>query len=310
MRNILSLMLLALLASPALAPADKRDDELLEIQRDIADVGERVRDLQKTQAAQAKEIEDLHALVQQAAMAANQASQDMTALKTALSNELADQQGKMSQAISAGLGARIDGLSTTVDQLNTSFGAMSDRLGKIDKRLSDLTDKVSTLNQPAPPPPAGNVPDNGAAANPNGVPPGVTPASLQGDAERDYLANRDEMALTELAEYTKYFPMDSWSPMAGYMIGLIYLNRAKDYDSAADAFQAVIDHYPSNNQSQDALYQKARALEAGGHKKEALEAFRSFVDKYPANENVGAAQSEIRKLSGAGARSRGRGATK
>ena len=308
MRNILSLMLLALFALPAVAPADKRDDELLEIQRDVADVGERVRDLQKTQAAQAKEIEDMRALVQQAASTAAQTSKDMESLKTALTNELNDQQGKMSQAISAGLGARIDGLSTTIDQLNTSFSAMTDRLGKIEQHLTDLNTKVSTLNTPAPapPPPAGTLPDAGAAANPNGVPPGITPQSLQGDAQRDYLGNRDELAVKELSDYVKYFPMDAWSPMAGYMIGIIYLNRAKDYDSAVDAFQAVIDHYPNNTQSQDAMYQLARAQELGGHKKEALETFRSFVEKYPANDNVPAAQGEIRKLSGAGARGRGR----
>lgn len=302
MRNILSLMFVALIAIPVMAPADKRDDQLLEIQRDVADVGEKVNNLQKAQAAQTKDLQDLRALVQQAASAATQASQDMAALKTALSGELAEQQNKISQAVSGPLGSRIDGLSTTIDQLNTSFGAVNDRLSKLDKRVSDLNDKISTLNQPPPAPPTpANAPDNGAA---NGVPPGVTPTSLQSDAQRDYLSNKDDLALKEFSDYVKYWPMDSYSPTAGYMIGLIYLNRVKDYDSAVDAFQAVIDHYPSNNQSQDALYQKARALEAGGHKKEALEAFRSFVDKYPVNDNVPAAQREIQKLSGAG---RGRG---
>ena len=41
MRNILSLMVLALLATPALAPADKKDDELRDIDRDVGSDGAR-----------------------------------------------------------------------------------------------------------------------------------------------------------------------------------------------------------------------------------------------------------------------------
>lgn len=303
MRNALSLMVVALLAIPAVAPADKRDDELLEIQRDIAQVGEQVGNLQKTQAAQAKDLADLRALVQQAASAASQASQDMAALKTALTasvnSALADQQAKMAQSIIGPLGARIDGLSTTVDQLNTSVGAINDRMTKLDREIGAVNDKVSTINQPAPapPPPAGVAPDNGAA---NGVPPGVTKAGLEEEAQSDYLGNRDEMALKELADYVKYWPMDAWAPHAGYLMGMIYY-RTKDYESAAEAFQAVIDKYPGIDQSQDALYQKARSLTAWpGHKAEAIKTFQDFVDMYPVNDNAVSARRELQTLKGTG----------
>ena len=77
----------------------------------------------------------------------------------------------------------------------------------------------------------------------------------------------------------------------------------------------MIDAYPSNNQAQDALYQKGRALEAWpGHKKEAIDTFREFVNKYPVNDNVPAANAEIRKLNAASssgkANSKGRGPSK
>ncbi len=304
MRKTLSVIVLALLAGAALAPADKRDDQLLEIQRDVADVSEKVSNLQKAQAAQVKEIEDLRALVQQAAAAAAKTSQDMEALKTALTNSvnaaLADQQAKMSQSITVPLGSRIDGLSTTVDQLNTSFAAMSDRITKLDKELGAINDKVSLLNAPAP---AAPPPPDGAAGN--GVPPGVNKLGLQQAAQSDILSSNDEQALKELASYINYWPMDAFAPTAGYQIGMIYLNHVKDYESAAEAFQKVIDNYPGINQSQDALYQKGRALDLGGHKKEALETLRQFVHDYPFNDNVKAAQAEISKLTGAQAKGRG-----
>lgn len=311
MRNILSLMVVALLAGPALAPADKKDDQLLEISRDIADVGEKVRDLQKAQAAQADTINSLKTLLQQSNAASTQVSQDMAALQRSLTAALADQQSKMSQNVVAPLGTRIDGLATSVDQLNTTIAAMNDRLVKLAKQLSDINDKVSTLNQPAPapPPPAAapvTVPDNASS----GVPAGITRAGLQEDATRDYTSNNDELALMELSNYVKYYPMDSWAPTAGYLMGMVY-KRSKDYDSATQAFQSVIDNYPGNNQAQDALFQKGMAYELWpGHKKEAVETLKSFIDMYPVNDNVPTAKRELAKLNVTPAQSKKRPAAK
>jgi TolA-binding protein len=309
MRNTLRLMVVALLAGPALAPADKKDDQLLEIQRDIAQVGESVKDLQKAQAAQAAQIDALKNLIQQAAAASTQTSQDMAALKTALTNALntalADQQTKLSQSIGVPLGSRIDTLSTSFDQLNTSFGAMNDRIGALDKKLNNINDKVSTINQPAPNPPSAPtavaVPD----PNTNSACPGVTKTNLQTAAQTDYFTAKDDLAVGELANYVKCFPMDAWAPSAEYLEGMIYY-RGKDYESATEAFQAVIDNYPGNNQAQDALFQKARSLEMWpGHKKEAIDAFTEFINTYKVNDNVPAAKAELKKLTTAPAGGRG-----
>jgi TolA-binding protein len=300
MRNTLRFTVVALLAGATLAPADKKDDQLLEISRDIGDLSEKVRDLQKSQAAQAKDIESLRGLVQQAVAASAQTSQDMAALKTALTNTLnaalADQQTKLSQSIGVPLGSRIDTLSTSFDQLNTSFGAMNDRIGALDKKLNNINDKVSTINQPPPQPPSAPtavaVPD----PNTNSACPGVTKTGLQQAAQSDYYTARDDLALKELGDYVKCFPMDAWAPNAGYLLGMIYF-RGKDYESATEAFQAVIENYPANNQAQDALFQEAKSLEMWpGHKKEAIEAFTEFINTYKVNDNVPAAKAELKKL--------------
>jgi TolA-binding protein len=313
MRNALCLMLLALFAIPASSPADKKDDELAEIQRDVAQVDEEVRGLQKAQAAQAKQLEDLHTLIQQSAAASAQAAQDLAALKTALTtniaNALADQQNKITQSV-APLGSRMDNVSTSVDQLNSTIGAINDRIAALDKKLSNINDKVSTINQPPPAPPAAPnaVPVPDTTGN---VPPGVSKPGLQEDATRDYTAGNNDMALTELANYVKYWPMDSWTPTAGYLIGMVY-KRTKDYDSATQAFQSVIDNYPSNNMAQDALFQKGMALADGNHKTDAIRTLKEFVEMYPVNDNVPNAKQELNKLTGAAGKnsSKGRGAAK
>jgi TolA-binding protein len=89
-------------------------------------------------------------------------------------------------------------------------------------------------------------------------------------------------------------------------------SRQKDYDGAAQAFQDVIDHYPGNNKSQDALFQKAKALEMGGHRPDAIAAFKDFLKSYPANDYVPQARAELAKLTAAASanKSKGKASTK
>ncbi len=313
MRNALCLMVLALLASPVVSPADKKDEALAEIQRDVAQVDEEVKALQKAQAAQAKDMEALRTLIQQSAATSAQVSQDMAALQKALTatlnSALADQQTKISQAVSTPIATQLGDLSKSNDQLNASVGAMNDRLAKIEKKLGEVSDTVRTINQPPPALPTPVATPDAA----NGVPAGYTKAGLQQEAQTDINGGNDEQALKELRDYIKYWPQDAWAPTAGYQMGMVYY-RGHDYESATQAFQGVIDNYPGNNQAQDALYQKGRALEMWpGHKTEAIATFKDFVSKYPVNDNVPAANAEIRKLSAPSSsqnKSKGRGPTK
>ncbi len=296
MRTAFRLMLLALVATPTFFAGQKKDD-ILEIQRDVAAVDEKVRHIQAAQTEQDKKIEELRQMLQQSASASAQLTQDMAALQksltAALSAAMVDQQGKMSQAV-APLGSRIDGVSTGVDQLNTSFQALNDRIGRLESKIKNIDDKVSLINQPPPalPTPVSVVPEPPA----NGAPAGVTRPGLQEDAQRDYQSGNDELAMKELTNYVKWFPMDAWAPTAGYTIGQLYM-RGKDYESATEAFQSVIDNYPGNNQAQNALYQKGMAYAAWpGHKADALRTLNDFINMYGVNDNVPNAKAELKKL--------------
>jgi tol-pal system protein YbgF len=291
MRNAVRLLVLALIAGPAFSPAQKKDD-ILEIQRDVADLSEKIRVLQKSQD---DKLEALRLLVQQAATASTQVTQDMAALQhsltTSLTTTLNDEQGKISMAV-APLGSQMDALSQSVNALAQTVSQMNGRMGSLDSRVKDLSDKVSILNQPAAPPPAAAAP---AAADPNAAPPGVTRLGLQQDAERDYAVGSYDLAAKEFANYIKYYPLDEYAPIAGYMMGMVY-TQEKDYESAVSAFQKVIDTWPANNKSQDALFKKAMALELGGHKKDAIEALNNFIMSYPANDYAPQAKKELAKL--------------
>jgi TolA-binding protein len=294
MRNTLRLLVLALVAGPAFSPAQKKDD-ILEIQRDLAALEERVGTLQKSQD---EKMEALGKLMQQAMTASNQVTQDMAALQrnltTSITTTLSDQQGKVSGAV-APLSTQMAALTDSMNALSQTVTQMNGRVVALDSKLKDISDKVSTLNQPTPAPPAPVV-----VPDASGAPPGVTRLGLHQDAEKDYSSGYYDPALKEFANYIKYFPDDEYAPTAGYMIGMVYVQE-KDYESAADAFQQVIDHYPGNNKAQDALYQKAKALEAGAHKSDAIAAFKDFIKSYPANDYIPQAKAELNKLTAASA---------
>ena len=292
------LLVLALVAGPVYSPAQKKDD-LLEIQRDIAELSERVKNLQK---GQDDKMMALQSLVQQAAAASSQVTQEMATLQknlaTTLNNSLADQNGKVSQTVGT-LSTQMDALRASLDQLNQALGQMNGRLDKIDGRLKDVNDKVSTINTPPPAPPsAAGLPATAPDVSANSACPGVTRIGLHDDAERDYSSSYDDMAIKEFAQYIKCFRDDEYAPSAGYYIGMIYA-RQKDYDDAVDAFQKVIEAWPQNNKAQDAMYQKAMALKNGGHKSDAITTLREFISKYPANDYNSVAKTELNKLTAA-----------
>lgn len=308
MRNTLRLLVLALVAGPAFAPADKKSDDILEIQRDLAALEEKVGALQKSQD---EKMESLRLLVQQAVTASNQVTQDMTALQrnltASLTTSLNDQQGKISLAV-APLATQMDALAQSVNALTQTVSQMNGRLGTLDSKLKDISDKVSILNQPPPNPPPSLVAP--AAPDPNAAPPGTTRLGLWQDAQGDYASGYDDNALKEYANYIKYYHDDADAPTAGYMIGMVYLQHEKDYESAAEAFQKVIDTWPGINKSQDALYQKARALELGGHKADAIAAFKEFLKSYPANDYAPLARTDLNKLVAPANKSKGKSGVK
>jgi TolA-binding protein len=311
MRTTLRLLVLALVVGPGLAPADKKTDESLsEIQRDVAALAEQVKALQK---AQDDKIDTLKQSMQQAVAASNQVAQDMAALQRNLTTSVAatlnEQQSKIAGAV-APLGTQMDTLSKNVEELKALITQMNTHLVTMNTKLQDVSDKVSILNQPVAAPPAAVV----APTDPNAPPPGVgNKLDLWQKAQNDYANNNDDAALKEYANYIKYFRDDENGPMAGYMIGMTYLVHLKDYDAAVDAFQHVIDTWPSNNRSQDALYQKARALGSGGHKTESIAAYREFIKSFPANEQYWAmAKKELDRLTAQPAKQapKGRGVVK
>jgi TolA-binding protein len=290
----LQLVLFVCLLAPGLL-AQKRED-ILSIQRDVAQLQDQIKQLQTSQD---QKLTALESLIKQALDQSNQASASMTALQRTLTDRLNDQQSKVAAPIAV-LGTKVDQSAEDVRAVRENLAALSNRVANLDNKLSDISSAVRTLSQPpaAPPPPAGGAPP---AAGGGPVPPAGTSAeSLWVNALRDYAGARDELAMMEFNDYLKYFPTAENAASAQYYVGQLY-NRAKMFDDAVQAFDAVLERYPDNPKTPDALYGKADALAHGGHRAEAAAEFKDFLARFPTHSLARNAQAQLRDLATASA---------
>jgi TolA-binding protein len=290
----LQLVLLGCLPAPSLL-AQKRED-ILSIQRDVAQLQDQIKQLQTSQD---QKLTALESLIKQALDQSNQASGSMTALQRTLTDRLNDQQSKVAAPIAV-LGTKVDQSADDVRAVRENLAALSNRVANLDNKLSDISSAVRTLSQPqaAPPPPSSGAPPAAGAAP---IPPAGTSAeSLWLNAFRDYSSGRDELAMMEFNDYLKYFPTAENAASAQYYVGQLY-NRAKMFDDAVQAFDAVLERYPDNPKTPDALYGKADALAHGGHRTEAAAEFKDFLARFPTHSLARNAQAQLRDLGPAAA---------
>ena len=288
MRNPTCLLVLAL--SPALLMGQKRDD-ILSIQRDVAQLQDQLKLLQ---AGQDQKLTALQGLVRQALEQSNSVSAAAGTLQRTLTDRLNDQQAKVEAPIAI-LGTKVDQSADEMRAVRENLADLSRRLAALDNKLADISSAVRTMNTPAvapPPPPTASVTPVSTAPV---VPRGVTAESLWQKAVRDYTGAKDKQALAEFADFLKYFPDHANAPEGQYYMGLIY-DHGEQYDDAAQVFQAVVERYPDSPKAADAMYMKGVEYQKAGSDKEAIGAYRAFIKQYPKHVNVPKAQARLRIL--------------
>lgn len=213
----LPLGLFVLCLIPSLAFAQKR--ELVDLQRDVANLQDQVRTLQQSES---ENMGKITALLQQAIDSINKVNTSIAVLDRTISTPVAS------------VGAKVDSMGNDFQSLRVSLDDVSSRLAKLQQGLIDLNNTVKVISAPpAPPPAATGAP--GAAAGP---PPGMTADSLYANAMRDKDGGNYDIAGQEYSDYVKFYGNSEMAPNAQYYIGEIYYTR-KDYDNALKAFDAV-----------------------------------------------------------------------
>jgi tol-pal system protein YbgF len=275
------LLVSVFLLSPGLSLAASK--EIVELQRDVAQIQDQLRALQRSQD---EKLSALTVLVQQSLDAANKANTSVAVLENNLRQNLRDQEKSVAAPV-ANVGTKIDQMSTDFQSLRESMADVAARLGKLQQQVLDLSNAAKTIQ--APPPPGG-----GGMASSGGPPP-MSAESLYANAMRDRSGGKSDLALQEFRDYLKYFPNTDLAPNAQFYIGEIHYQLG-DYDAAIQEFDTVLEKYPDNNKTADAMYMKGATLMKMGRRTQGAQEMRELIKKFPSSNLSEKACSQIKAV--------------
>ena len=265
--------------------------EIVELQRDVALLQEQVRTLQRSQD---EKLSQIQVLVQQALDAANKANTSVAVLQNNLQQNAKDQQGRVVTTVTD-LSSKMDTMTTNFSALQESVTDISSQVRKLQQQMVDIGNAVRTIQTPAAPPPSGvtgGVPPGGTASN--SIPP-VSAETLYANANRDRTGGKDDLALQEYSDYLKYFGNTDFAPNAQYYIAEIKY-RQNNLDDALDGFDMVLEKYPDNNKTPDALYMKGATLVKMGKRTQGKQEYCELVKRFPTNDLATKARSQVKAL--------------
>jgi TolA-binding protein len=266
--------------------------EMQELQRDVAQLQDQVRQLQQ---AQDRQLAALMTLVQQSVDASNRANTAVAVIQSNLQQNLRDQESKVVAPV-VGLNARLESVSSDVRTMQQAVTDLTTLVSKMQAQLTDLGNVLKVMQAPAPPPPAPGGAGQGAAAAAGAEVPPVGAADLYANATRDRSSGKLDLALQEFTDYLKYYGNTDLAPNAQFYIGMIHYSQG-DFEASQQDFDMVLEKYPENTKTQDSLFYKGMSLlRIPGRKTQAAEEFKELVKQFPNSDRAKEACSQLSTL--------------
>ncbi|HYM13368.1 MAG TPA: tetratricopeptide repeat protein [Bryobacterales bacterium] len=273
------LLLLFVLAAWPAFPVAK---EILEIQRDIAQLQDQVRSLQRS-------FDERFAVSQQLLNQNLEAATRLSNTLAVLQKDMQDQ-GKVLQGPLANTNAKVDSLASQFQGLREAVDEMNSKLSKLQQQIVDIKNIVSTVPPPAAPAP-GTAPAPGSTS-----PPSAPPASeLFRNAMRDYQAGNYPLAGPEFTQYIQAYGKTDQASVAQFYLGEIFYQQA-DFEQAQQAFDKVLEQYPEGDKTADAQYKKGMCLLKQERRDAAAREFHAVIKKYPGSAAAKASAEALRSL--------------
>lgn len=278
-------------------PAPAASKEIQELQRDVAQLQDQLKQLQQSQDRQLAEI---RVLVQQSLNAATDASKSVAVIQSGFQQNLRDQESKVVTPV-VGLNTRMDQMSQDMRTLQQAVSDLTGLISKMQAQLTDLGNAVKVLQVPAAPPPgAGSMPAGASGApGPMGAAsseaPSMPASDLYANAQRDRQGGKLDLALQEFTDYLRWYGNTELAPNAQFYIASIHASQG-DYDNAIREYDMVLEKYPDNNKTADAMYGKGVALARMGRRTDGAREFQELIKRYPTNALAGQACTQLTNM--------------
>jgi TolA-binding protein len=282
-----SLLVCLLLAVPAIAPAASK--EIQELQRDVALLQQQIKELQRSQ------DEKLAAILEAARSsveAANRANTSVAVITSSIEKNLRDETEKVATPV-VGLSTRLGEMGGELHTLGQAVGDLTALLNRMQAQLTDLSNAVKVMQAPPAAPPV----QPGQAGQPAaGEAPPMPAEAMYNAARQDYVSGKYPLAVQEFADYLRFYGNTGFAPNAQFYIAMIHFVQG-NYETAVKEFDMVLEKYPDNNKTAEALLYKGQALvKMPGHKTEGAAEFMLVIQRFPKTDQAVRACDERRKL--------------
>lgn len=286
---LIRLSLTLLLFGSSALYAQKTNDLIREMQRDLATLQQ---DLKSLNSKFDERIAVITTLLNQALRESDSASKGVAVIERQLKDSLKEQQGLVVNSL-APLGSKVDGLSSDYSSLSENVKDLSVRLNKQQVTLEKILTAVTTIQQPSVPPP-GSSGQQGSL--PSGCPPGVGPEQVYTQAMRDKDSGNADLAVVEFQDYIKCWPNEEKAAEAQFYLGETLYSLKKDYEAAVTAYDVMIEKYPDHKKAPDAMYMKGRALMMGDERVKAKQVLTELIKLYPNTEAARRAKGVVSSM--------------
>ncbi len=270
---------------PGVLSAQKTGEIVKDISRDVAQIDQKVKDIQTSMD---KQLAELKVLVQQSIDNSRQANTSVAVLDSGIRDRINEQMKGLVGPV-AGLNGKLDQMTSEFQTVRNSVDDMAGRMRRLEAQINELKSAMSVM-QAAPPPP-------GSSSN-TSVPPGASappPDQLYQNALRDRSGGNWDLSMQGFSEFLKYYDKTDLAPNAQFYIGMNYYDRG-DFSSAIKSFDIVVEKYGETTKSPDATFMKGMALLKSGQRNEAGKEFLNVIQKYPKSEVASKAREQRKAL--------------
>jgi TolA-binding protein len=294
-RILLCSVLAAVLLSLTPAPSPGASKEIQELQRDVAQLQDQIKQLQ---ASQERQLTEIRVLVQQSLTAATDANKSVAVIQSGFQQNLRDQESKVVTPV-VGLNTRMDQVSQDMRTVQQAVSDLTGIISKMQTQLTDLGNSIKVMQAPAPPPPGTSSPGGGGPGGSGAMAANDTPTisatDLYGNANRDRTGGKLDLALQEYGDYLRWYGNTDLAPNAQYYIASIHASQG-DYEGAIREYDLVLEKYSDNNKTPDAIYGKGIALARTGRRTDGAREFQELIKRFPGNPLAAQACTQLGNL--------------
>jgi tol-pal system protein YbgF len=252
-------VLLIILAAGPVYPQNR---DILQLQKDMIDVMQRVNQLQTT------------------------VDRDNGLLKS-LMERVADQVNTLTSGLQK-MTQAVDGIrgqnDATTKELRTSLKTLNDSVKELDTELSSARAQIGSLSREV-------------TASKTTAEPLAGPDDLWRSAYVDYSAGNYELAISGYQEFLSKYPQDARAADAQLRIGDA-LKQQKKYDLAITQYDIVLQKYPESDKTGAALLKKG-LTQAETNQPQASSTLTEVVKKFPGTTEAITAQAKLKELQAA-----------